>query len=72
MRALLLILALAACSRQPVGSLSSSLQCDWDNDTQNYQTHVIYRDQAGEVVGQSPAAGDCNPRDRSQMPLSQP
>jgi len=63
MRALFALVLLAACSphTQPIGPLRNSWECGWDDDTGNYQTHIVYYAASGERLGHSAGAGDCTP-----------
>lgn len=70
MRALILILALAACSepprQRPVGQLQGRIECTWDQYDYAYKLHIVYREASGEVTGQSAPAGDCDPNVRTE------
>lgn len=45
--------------RQPVGPLTSTWECRWDETS--YQSVMVYRDRRGQEIGQSAGAGDCAP-----------
>ena len=69
-RALIIILALAACSepprQHPVGQLQGRIECTWDQYDYAYKLHIVYREASGEVTGQSAPAGDCDPNARTE------